>query len=455
VGDEAESWLIVRDSSNIAELFHNNRYTGHPMGYYLALFAVDTVVPTWLSVQILQFGTACAVVSLLLWASPFTLGERLLLPFGTYTLFEYGIKSRSYALGFAVLCLACQVLGGRRRSPLLFGLCIAALANVHVLFGVMGGAMAVAFLPEQIAALRAAPASERRSLALRLAGAALLVAAAMAFAVFSAIPPEDSSIGRTMVHREPLLRTVGVLLPLTGMIGSDTPLNDLRFLPVALVLLGIMLWQLRLNRPIFAYVLVTTVALLLFFLRVYAAAPHHFGLFFCLVISAVWLARTRPAPGQPTRPLGPLILVPILCVQMFFGMRLLDREFRQPYSNSFATAEFIRQNGWREQPIAALADYRAMPVLAYLDLPSIYYIPGHRWGSFLIWNWERLGARADVNGDMHELAQGDLGIPCPFTLLTAWTLPPDNLGAFGLREAGRFDGAATDENYVVYRHDCP
>jgi hypothetical protein len=447
--DEAEAWLIVRDSADVPTLLHNMRYTGHPALFYVLMMPFQAALHSVVALQALQFITTCALTALLLWGSPFTQFERLLLPFGAFTLFEYGVKSRSYALGFVLLCLACLVVQRRPRRPIVLGMTLALLANVHVLFAILAAALAGAALPDYVAALRGVARDQRISFAAGMVGGAVVFAGGMSVAAAVAAPPADSTVGHDATGRTPLFEVLRTLLSLSGLVGPQHML----LAPLGIAVLALLLWALRGSGTALRYVALGAAALLLFFGFVYPQVSHHCGLFFCLMISALWIARTEPERPSEHHA-GERLLAPVLVLQAVFGLAMLGREFRQPYSNSYAAASYLRAQGWDREPVAALADFRAQPVLAYLNVPRFYYVPGHRWGSFVIHDRARYGPHTDAKGDTTDFAAGDLDLPCPFTLLTDRPLPEASAARFGLREAARFEGAVTDENYVLYRRDC-
>jgi hypothetical protein len=220
--DEAEALLIVRDAADLPGLLHTIRYTAHPLLFYLLMTPFQAVLHDVAAVQALQAVCAGAVAALLLWVSPFTRPERLLLPFGAFTLFEYGVKSRSYALGFALLWVACLVLQRRPRRPVLFGATLGLLANMHVLFALLAVALGVAALPEHLAAWRASVSGEPRRLALCILAGAAIFCAGLALAATVAAPPPDSTVGHEASGRTPLFEVLRTLLALSGLVGPNT-----------------------------------------------------------------------------------------------------------------------------------------------------------------------------------------------------------------------------------------
>ncbi len=438
--DEWSAWLIVRDSDGLAELFRNLRYEGHPSLYYLLLYGAKPFASGALALHAVQAALACASVAMLLWASPFTLVERALLPFGTYTLYEYGIKSRGYVLGMLLLWLLCA-LWRRRRSPVAIGLTLALLANVHILFAILACAAFAAIVGRELL-LRVRDHGKPRPPLWQDALGALLFGAGLVAALATAWPAPDAAFVRAMTPYGPE-RALGGLFAVGAFAGGVHPLF---VLPGLLILLAA-LASLRRDAEALAFFALSAFGLLLFFQAVYYPNIQHGGALFAALIAAAWLARPPLATWTGTALLGPRLLFPVLIAQAAIGLTLYRKEFSQPYSNSRAVADYIRAHGWEGQEIAALADDKAVPVLGYLDAASFYFVPGHRRGSFVRWDRARFGPH-------DTLLPGDLPDTCPLTLIADADLPDADASAFRLTRVAAFAGAQGDENYVLYRREC-
>lgn len=107
--DEAQSWLIARDSP-IASIFSvRPHYEGHPPFWNLLLaIAAKSGVPYELGIKGIQLVCASLLGAWLIFKSPFKHASSLatfLIPFTYFACFQYGVTSRPYAL----LCLSLLV----------------------------------------------------------------------------------------------------------------------------------------------------------------------------------------------------------------------------------------------------------------------------------------------------------------------------------------------------------
>lgn len=107
--DEAQSWLIARDSP-IASIFSvRTHYEGHPPFWNLLLaIAAKNGVPYEFGIKGIQLICASLLGAWLIFKSPFKHASSLvtfLIPFTYFACFQYGVTSRPYAL----LCLSLLV----------------------------------------------------------------------------------------------------------------------------------------------------------------------------------------------------------------------------------------------------------------------------------------------------------------------------------------------------------
>ncbi len=132
--DEYQALLIATEASSQSELLAWLRYEGHPPAWYWLLRGLAQILPfAWV---LPAAATLCAIIvqAVILFASPFSRVERVLLATSQYIVFEFLTISRSASLGAAVVLLALVLWRSRW-----FWLVMAALPMVDFLFGVISG----------------------------------------------------------------------------------------------------------------------------------------------------------------------------------------------------------------------------------------------------------------------------------------------------------------------------
>jgi len=200
--DEAQAWLIARDSHSVAELYRHLRYEGHPGLWHLALMPLARVFHGLGAMQALHLAVSSATAFLVTWRAPFHRAVRVLVVFGYFFAFEYSIICRNYAFG-AFLLVAFCVLFPRRHARFL-SLCgvlfLLAHTSVHAL--ILDIAMVAALLGEYLLRARALARDGslpplRASLGFALAGAGIATSIA---------PPAHSRSPRCRWPRVPTRR---------------------------------------------------------------------------------------------------------------------------------------------------------------------------------------------------------------------------------------------------------
>jgi hypothetical protein len=107
--DELQAWMIARDSATPAELLRNARHESHPALWHVPLYGVSRATRDPRGMQLLHLCIATGAVCLFVRAAPFSRVQKVLCALGYFPLFEYGIISRSYSLGMALLFLFCAL----------------------------------------------------------------------------------------------------------------------------------------------------------------------------------------------------------------------------------------------------------------------------------------------------------------------------------------------------------
>ena len=146
-GDEIHSWNIVKASCSISELINNTRYEGHPPVWYLILWGISKFTHNLVYVQVAQLIIASSVAYIVLFYSPFPFISRILIPFGYYFLFEYGILSRNYAIGVLPALCICYILQKEFKYKLvLYYALLFFMSNTHLIGLILAGSLHFYFL---------------------------------------------------------------------------------------------------------------------------------------------------------------------------------------------------------------------------------------------------------------------------------------------------------------------
>ncbi len=92
--DEAQAFLIGRDSHSIGELLYNLRYEGHPPLWHFLIFLLTRITAQPEAMQAMHLAMAAGSVYLVARFSPFPWPIKCIFAFGYFPLFEYGMLAQ-------------------------------------------------------------------------------------------------------------------------------------------------------------------------------------------------------------------------------------------------------------------------------------------------------------------------------------------------------------------------
>ena len=393
--DELQAWNIARASHSIGGLYRNLRYEGHPIAWYLALYALTRVTGDPRAMQLLELAIVAGSFALVLFRAPFSVPVRVLIVAGYCLGFEYGVISRGYGLGVLALLLVLVALARPRPA---WGLALAAVTLLA--WTSLAGAVLTVALAGAVA-LDPGPRSAPRR---RFVLGGLLVATASAL---TCLPPSDfhaftpslgnfATIGGSGVTRF-VDATTGIwrgLIPIPARLGgwNSQLLDRLPAAPWLQALASVVLFALVLaalprsiGRP-----------------RLVGGRDRHVGV----------LPRRRPprrgplrrrrlppvprravarrrapgrpavAPATPWRRRLPAVVLVVLAAQVVALLAVAPSLTITPFSPDQAVAQATR-TAHLQDAIVSGEDFDATAVGAYLDRPS-YSVARGTWIRFFV-----------------------------------------------------------------------
>ena len=361
--DEAQAWLLARDSGWWQMMLHLVRYEGTPGLWHSLLWLLARLGVSFAGMHWITAAFAAGGVAVLLRFAPFPRILRLLLPFTFFLAYQDAVIARSYVL-FTVLAFgAAALLRARARRPLLLALLLGLMANlsVHCFLASLGLA-AVAFAQ--------LPPFHRARYALRLA---LPLGLCWAIAVATALPPPDVAFpaGKNIAeswkklvaaaehkpYQAPAeVEPAGELSPVLPPVHHRTSAQNLQRRVVRL--LALMTFPLSSSRLLglaaavlvlahgFArggrVALVPYLLLLVAFVPLYIA-PRHTGVLFVTFLVTAWLSWPRQEDTRWARSLV-FVLLLITAEQLGWTAQALMADVGGAYSGGRMTAEFLREH---------------------------------------------------------------------------------------------------------------
>lgn len=295
--DEAQAWLIARDSGLYDLLAHRVRYEGTPGLWHVILWIAIRVGLPYSKLYLLSASLGIGGAAIVLWRAPFPPWMRVGIIFSYFFAYQFSVLARSYSVDLVLVPLLALWYPRRTEQPLRYAVAIGLLANLNAHGFLAGGVLGLEFA-WQLFKLR--NLNQKRALvAIGVAGALGL------FAVLCASQPADNGY-MSLARKQSFWNTAfwSVLNPLHHAF-IDRPLILSRREPLASdALFGfvVSLIALRASAKLIlrgqarAASLGTIAVLLLFSVLVYSS-PWHSGLIFLFWIFALWVSW----PNEPNK----------------------------------------------------------------------------------------------------------------------------------------------------------
>ncbi|HEX5042740.1 MAG TPA: hypothetical protein VFV75_07525 [Candidatus Polarisedimenticolaceae bacterium] len=459
--DEVRPLTLAREATSPLDLYRRTEYDGHPMLWFLLLYAGYALLGTKLVLPGLALAVAAAAVALFLLAAPIPLPLRALFVFGALPLYEYAVMARNYGIAMLLLFLAAVLYPPRAAHPWRLALVLALLANTNLHAAILACLLAGVWLWD------AWRAGERRKPIVPL----LLVGLGVAFSLLCALPRPSSNL--TTIYGASPGRVIRASLEAAKLpdwtffmlLPSEIPgAINRAILWIAVAGLAV--------RPVLALAAATSAVALGVLFRVgYFGSYRHQGLFLLFLLALYWIASV-PLPegwGRRLRAVGLYAgVVPLLVAQLARTPEVIRQDVEKPCSSSPALAAFLRGSAPYREAVLLPEPAWFLESLPYYAGNALYYPREHRYGKTV--SWTHAQAPGLGLGELLASARAvarQTGKPALIALAWDLTAPAgERRGDYGQtfswtsgeKEAferetvllATFDRATTDENYRLY-----
>ncbi len=468
--DELENWLVPRDSSSLAELFHIRRYGGHPALWYLILYPLSRVTRDALAMQLVHVVLASAAIFIFARWSPFSRLQKLLFSFGYFPFFEYAVISRNYVLSELLIFAFCALLGTARTRPLYLAIVLFLLANTTIYGLIIAIAMTLALLYRWIIETQSSrgvtPGWKEIVLSLTI------VAVGVAAAVLSVMQPPDAGFAAAWNLNLDLRKAAIVLTTIFQAYVPVPNFFDYHFwntnifmrgagsIVAAFLSAGLLAFSAALfarTRAVLLLYLTGTFGILLFTYVKYYGYLRHNGNLYLVLIACLWLSSSVLEKGQGQTTPSPVtsfiqrykgaFITAILCLQIPGGIFAWGMDLVYPFSAIRATADYIKAAGLQEMRVVASDERFVSPITGYLE-KTFYYPDSERFGTHIVYN---AGTRGRSSTEILERARQFLNQGQPAVLLVLSFKLKDPSPDLTIKELKHFEsGIVGDEEYFLY-----
>ena len=485
--DEINPWLFARDSAGIFDLFRNLEYEGHPGLWYLLLMPVTRLTNSPVGMQILHLLIASTTIFIVAKYAPFSTLQKSLFPFGYFPLYEYGVKSRSYALGLLFVVVTCVLLRQRWRHPLWLALVLCLMSNTNVHTFIIAISITFGLALDYWLNCRTLAADDTVDVR-RVYTAFVIVLGAMLLAVLQLSPPADAY--QALGYREDNIRRILTFLQTAffsphvffiirtwlevwvsswaGLEASEARqvmgnLRDLFGVYVCVFLATIAVYCRR--QPIAQVVFLCCGAgLLHFFTLIHGGRVRHYGFFMIALILLLWGGRHLTAwsrgieKGPPMREAGAsfggMLLTGLLVLHALSGLHAVAADIKHPFSLGKRAAEYIRAENLDSLPMIGHQDFAVTTVVGYLQRQrKVHYVRRNREGSFVFYDEK---PQRYVDDSVFLLQIRTLADRTGGKVLMILNLPLsiDLAAQYGIRSLASFTGAmCRQENFYLYLYE--
>tara|TARA_B100000214_G_scaffold288804_1_gene218386 strand:- start:956 stop:2512 length:1557 start_codon:yes stop_codon:yes gene_type:complete len=399
--DEMQGWLVAWHSDNLIDLWKNNAPSGHPVLWSLLIYLSKNITGTPISMQLMHwFLGSCAI--LVFWRfSPFNVTTKALFTFGYFPFWEYFFVCRHYVIAELIIFIFCSIYHLKDKTYIPFSLCIGLLANTQALSWSLSFAIGVTLVldwfldPNQRKNYKI-----NKNWILDLTSSIAISLTLLCFGAFSLLQVRDSvKILTSFIDIRHFLRVIGQIFGgYVLIIPNSSRFIDLIFCAfITLILLLSTIIFLKSYRLALIYFVSGVSFLFLFnYFLFLGDGSRHYGYYFLLIISSLWLALSNQekqitfSDRQTLFTRGgllnfPRLLTVCLTIHLVVGIHMVINDFREPYSSGKETAQYIQTKGWDDFPIFATRDVEVATVSGYLDRE--FYLPElNGFGSYAQWN---------------------------------------------------------------------
>lgn len=385
--DEAHHWLLARDSHSVKELIQNCRYEGHPMLWNFMLYFLAHFTSDPFGMQVLNLVLVTAGVFLFLRFSPFAFPEKLLFIFSYFILFEYTVIARNYGLAFLMLVIVACFYKKRKEHFILFSALLVILAQTHFM---------AAIISAGIFTLVTYEFKSRKEFPEWYYAGLVIFSVSVVLVLFQAIPPKDHFIYTFNSDGWFSVKRIGKgmsgmwkgLFPVPDFFShypwnSNLLINNSRWIGIIPAIAGWILPFFLFGRDkkiiLFFYGCSAVIACFIYFSPL-VLSVRYCGFYFLLLVFSLWISEKRLKLKLSTR-----IFISLLIIQLIAGAYLFYTDYKRPFSNGKAVAEWLDKNTDPKKTVV-IHNHFSGPAISAYSHRKLYYDENNGVRTFCSWN---------------------------------------------------------------------
>ncbi|MDE1154203.1 MAG: hypothetical protein PW735_00565 [Acidobacteriaceae bacterium] len=387
--DEINAWAISFVSTNLGDLLHRVHYEAHPAMWYLLLFAGGRITHAVWMLKLIQGLIGTGIYAYFAWNAPLRRLEYLLILLSYYFTFEYTILARMYGLEvlFAMIYIRNRIQHPER--VLRNTLWIFLIANVDITASILAGGLLLEYWASMLSETTAPRTEFIRH---KILPSFALFVLAMATCIGTLWPAKDigwNATGKIFSHFWEAGHLVQAAIKWIALPWIPMPINivvswDTEDWPYFFAMGAIAILLYLIYRPHWKQMIMVVSMLIagIFFSHATGVAGvRHTGTIFLATLLSLWIWRAK---GENV---SPLLYILLIMIAVPGGIAIAD-QFRAPYTDGDATADWIREHHLEHMMIFGSLDTNMLGVPQRLDLPY-YQLNGQVLSRVLTFNRQR------------------------------------------------------------------
>lgn len=392
--DEAQVWCLARDLS-LVDMLKQARIEGHPFLWYLIvrLFAVSGL-PV-ISMQILSFLFVFLSVVILLFKSPFSRLEKILVIFSAGFLYYFPVVARNYSLIPVCLFALAFFFNDKKEHPFLIPVFIVLLSNTHLYIIGLSVSLFVLYLIENYKKSRVKIAK------ILIPSLCVILNFILLFSGY--VNTQNDNYALTAVNNN---NGFFELIKLLSLIFVHPVINRLKFLIPYAPLIGFVLFVfpvgifsfclLKSSRKIF-FVFFSGLSFILFvFLKIWLNGVLYQKAFiiYLFMIFCFWLYKN--SGSDKNKILSNALYIPLI-ISITVALIVGYQEIKYNFSSGKQIAEYIKNHINDEKIFIALGNpFVYSSVSAYLPDKKIYSVLSESYISFYTYGNSQAGVKHEI-----------------------------------------------------------
>ncbi len=397
--DEAQHWLLARDSKSLSNLIEITRYEGHPLLWNILLFFISrfSVDPFWM--QLLHIIISTSAIFVFLKNAPFSLIFKIAFIFGYFTFFEYNLISRNYALGVLFFFLACSTYKYRKEKFILFASFLSLTCNTHAIFVVISCCLMLSVLIEHIIY------NNSFRIPIKMRVGLFIFSIGTLLAIIQIIPPADTLFFESSSNLKIYQKISKVFVAFFKGIYTIPDLRTIHFWntnliinlskPLAAILsLASFLIPCFLffkNKIVLFYAYLAIIGSIIFFFVTQLSDTRYLGICYLIIISGLWINTYQSFEKNKLNALISITLLEkikkgivysILGIQLVSGIYAYSLDLIHPFTNAKKTLSFLKTAGLTNKTIVSKTS-DGTELSCYLQKP-IYFAYSGQYQSYFI-----------------------------------------------------------------------